>query len=452
MFVCQWLSREDPVSYTCVMSQSASIGVLKMACGLSARTQPVQAAAEVAQQILSVMPGNAIDLAFVFFTRHHADAARALGYALRRRLEPRVLIGVSAESVIAGGIEQEGSPGVSVLAASLPGVEARTFKVGDLMEFASSGETGALADAAGMQSEIGGSGIPYRGTLLLADPFSVPMGTLLPALSLARPTDGPREHVAPLLGGLASSAETAGENVFLLNDEVFHDGGVGVSLAGAVRIDPLVSQGCRAVGTPLVITAGKGQIISSLGGKPALRALMETVESLNEHDKKLCQRGILVGRVINEYKDRFGRNDFLIRGLLGVDKNSNALAVADLIRVGQTIQFHVRDDTTASEDLEMLLDAQRLHDTPVGAMLFTCNARGRRLFHTPNHDASRLAAAFADPTPAEQVAKPGEPVVRPGPYVPLAGFFAAGEIGPIGDGLFLHGHTASAALFRHAVM
>ncbi|MBC7773602.1 MAG: FIST C-terminal domain-containing protein, partial [Pyrinomonadaceae bacterium] len=177
---------------------------------------------------------------------------------------------------------------------------------------------------------------------------------------------------------------------------------------------------------------------------------MEAIETLSESDRRLCERGLLVGRVINEYKDRFGRDDFLIRNVLGIDKNSEALAVADLFRVGQTIQFHVRDSSTATEDLQMLLDLQRLQEPPVGAVMFTCNGRGRRLFEKPNHDASLLATAFAGSAPGEQQAKAGEPVIHAGPVVPLAGFFAAGEIGPVGGSVFLHGQTASVALFRHA--
>lgn len=436
------------------MSHSASVGVLKMACGLSARAQPVQAASEIAQQVQTSLGGQSVDLAFMFFSRHHADAARALGYSIRRRLEPRWLVGVSVESVIAGGIEQEGSPGVSVLAASLPGVDIRPFQISDLLEHTHETDAGTLAELSGMTAPAGSDagGMPYRGTILLADPFSLATNTLFPAMSRARPRDDESEGAVrpPILGGMASAADASGENVFLLNDQVIRDGGVGVSLAGGVRIDPLVSQGCRAIGTPLVITAGKGQIITSLSGRPALKALQEAIESLKPHERKLCERGILIGRVINEYKQRFGRDDFLIRGVLGVDQKSDSLVIADLIRVGQTIQFHVHDDMTASEDLEMLLDAQRLHEPPAGALLFTCNARGRKLFHSPNHDASRIAAAFADPLPAEQQAKPGEAIVRTGPYVPLAGFFAAGEIGPVGDSTFVHGRTACAALFRHA--
>jgi len=434
--------------YTFAMTNTASIGVLKVACALSQRPHPVQAANEVCEQALVGLSSHPADLVIMSFTRHHSDAARALAYAVRRRLDPRVLVGISAESVIGGQVELEGEAGVSLFAASLPGVDIRPFRISELLEHVSPPEHAVLASAAGMT----GSG-PYRGTLLFADPCSVPSNTLLPALARARPTTEGRGgrgrgRPAPIIGGLASAADAPGENVFVLNDDIIREGGVGVSLAGAVRIDSLVSQGCRPFGTPLIITAGKGQIITALNGKPALTALLAAIETLSERDRRLCERGILVGRVINEYKERFGRDDFLIRALLGVDRTSNALAVADLLRVGQTIQFHVRDATTASEDMQMLLDFQRLHEPPAGAFLFTCNGRGRRLFETPNHDASTISTAFSAGVPGEQSSKSGQPIFPPGPIIPLAGFFAGGEIGPIGDGVFVHGQTAIAALFR----
>jgi small ligand-binding sensory domain FIST len=269
--------------------------------------------------------------------------------------------------------------------------------------------------------------------LLLADPFSVPMNALLPALSRARPAPAAASDAratakrAPIIGGLASAAAKAGGNVMLFNDTIFRAGGVGVSLRGNIRVDSLVSQGCRAFGPPYVVTGGKGQIITSLGGKPALQALAEAIETLDEQGKKLLQRGIFIGRAITEYKARFGRDDFLIRGVIGVDKNTEALAVAELLRIGQTIQFHLRDAETASEDLGMLLDVQRLYDPPAGALLFTCNGRGTRMFSQPDHDAAAVATAFGS--------------------LPLAGFLAQGELGPIGKQNFVHGFTASVGLF-----
>jgi small ligand-binding sensory domain FIST len=137
---------------------------------------------------------------------------------------------------------------------------------------------------------------------------------------------------------------------------------------------------------------------------------------------------VLIGTVIDEYKDRFGRGDFLVRSILGMDQKKEAIAVGDTPRVGQTVQFHVRDAATAHEDLQLLLDAQQLKEAPLGAMLFTCNGRGARLFKDGRNDVQTIRDRLGD--------------------LPLAGFFAAGEIGPIGGRCFVHGHTASLALVR----
>jgi small ligand-binding sensory domain FIST len=133
---------------------------------------------------------------------------------------------------------------------------------------------------------------------------------------------------------------------------------------------------------------------------------------------------------INEYKDEFKRGDFLVRGLMGVDQDSGGLAIGDHARAGQTIQFHVRDAASADEDLRELLAARNGQSTPAGALLFSCNGRGTRMFPTPDHDASVTREVLSG--------------------VPLAGFFAMGELGPVGGKSFMHGHTASLALFSEA--
>jgi len=217
---------------------------------------------------------------------------------------------------------------------------------------------------------------------------------------------------------------------------------------GPVRIDAVVSQGCRAFGPNMVVTKARGNIIFQLGGHPALEAVQHAIEDLPEEQRPLLEGGLFLGRVINEYKDRFGRSDYLIRNLLGVDKNSGALAVGDMIRVGQTVRLHVRDSTAASEDLALLLDAQQLHERPAGALMVTCNGRGTRLFPTPHHDAAAVVRAFRLPEGGEERAKGGRAIDPQDRPLPLAGMFANGEIGPIGGQSFLHGHTAVAALFR----
>ena len=394
------------------------------------------------------------DLAVVFFSMHHLDAAGAIAHVVRKKLQPRVLIGCSTEAVLGGEIEMENSPGVSILAASMPGVRAHAFSTEEIpipRDYVTS-DPSPIAAATGMTHD-------HRGTILLADPFSVPLNALLPLMASARNQatgHQPDPHYAgsllrrtsPLIGGLASGSNKPGGNVLLLNDRILRSGGVGLSLAGKIRVDSLVSQGCRPIGPVLIVTGCKGQMITTLGGRPALEALEEILDSLGPAMRERLRRGLFIGRAINEYKDRFGRDDFLIRNVIGVDKEHKALAVADLLRIGQTIQFHVRDAQTAAEDLALLLDLQKLHEPPAGVLMFTCNGRGTRLFDKPHHDAAAFARAFAPPQTAEQQAKAGTAIGGSSPTVPLAGFFCAGEIGPVGDQVFVHGQTACAAIFR----
>ncbi len=448
---------------------------LKIGAGVSghldASMAAEYAAGRCAEALAASAPGatpSTTDMAVVFFSMHHADAAGAIAQVVRKRLDPKVIIGCTAEAVIGGEIEMENSPGVSIFAASMPGVKAHVFSTDELpvpkeaapSAAAAGGSSGGaatvdpepLARAAGLVAD-------HRATILLADPFSVPLNALLPLMAHGRNeatghTPDPNyagsllRRSSPIIGGLASGSNKPGGNVLLLNDRVLRSGGVGLSLSGKVRVDSLVSQGCRPIGPTLIVTGCKGQMITHLGGRPALEALEEILDSLGPAMRERLRRGLFIGRAINEYKDRFGRDDFLIRHVIGVDKEHKFIAVADLLRVGQTIQFHVRDAQTASEDLALLLDMQKLYEPPAGVLLFTCNGRGTRLFERPHHDAAAFSRAFAPPTTGEQQAKAGSPLPAPSSGVPLAGFFCAGEIGPVGDQVFVHGQTACAALFR----
>jgi small ligand-binding sensory domain FIST len=180
----------------------------------------------------------------------------------------------------------------------------------------------------------------------------------------------------------------------------------------------------------MVITRGQENIIEELGGRPPLAQLQELWNSLTPEDQNLFQQGLHIGRVINEYQGEFQRGDFLVRNVLGLDRATGALAITDRVRVGQTVQFHVRDAETADEDLHALLQLDvHAHDKPPqGALLFTCNGRGTRLFNQPHHDAGVIRAEAGT--------------------IPVAGFFAQGELGPVGGQNFIHGFTASVALFE----
>jgi small ligand-binding sensory domain FIST len=195
-------------------------------------------------------------------------------------------------------------------------------------------------------------------------------------------------------------------------------------------VRPVVSQGCRPVGRPLVITRAEENLIVELGGTPALDRLREMYGDLDDADRELVRSSLHVGRAASEYRDTFRRGDFLVRNVLGADPDSGVIAVGDLVRAGQTVQFHVRDAASADEDLRELLGNAASDVDPAGALVFTCNGRGTRLFAEPNHDARCLQRCL-------------------GP-LPAAGFFAQGEIGPIGTRTFLHGFTASIAIFEPA--
>jgi len=209
-----------------------------------------------------------------------------------------------------------------------------------------------------------------------------------------------------------------------LNDHQYSDGAVGALLPPVESLTAVVSQGCRPIGTPMTVTKSEGRIIYELAGRPALERLVELLESLNADERALAQRGIHLGRVIDEHKIEFDRGDFLIRTVLGGDREVGAIAVGDDVDIGATVQFQVRDAESADHDLRELLAGQRAQ----GALVFTCNGRGTHLFGTPDHDAQLVNAHVEGGA--------------------TAGMFCAGEVGPIGDRSFLHGFTASILLFR----
>jgi len=418
-----------------------------MAAGVSGTLDTISAAYQASEQCMNGLGdqlGNGPDLAVVFFSPHHLTSVSQLSTAIRRRLLPKNLVGVSCEAVIGGSQEYERAPGISILAARFPGVEIKTFAT---EQFPVSDES---AESLFMLRDVIGASEDLRFTLLLGDPFSLPLIKTLPDLNRARVGGGGANGNGVIFGGLASASMTAGGNALLLDDRIVKSGGVGVSLKGNLRVDTVVSQGCKSFGPAMVITKAKNNLILELGGKPAIEAIQKVLDDQGKARHQLLAGGMFVGIVIDETKKRFGRDDFLIRKVMGVHPEEGAIAVADLVKTGQTIKLHTRDAVTAHDDLSMLLDAQKLHEKPKGAMLISCNGRGRRLFKDRNHDAQTVSKAFSQAAAGEELSKPGTAYYtgQMTPPVPLAGFFGAGEIGPIGGRSFVHGQTACVALFR----
>ena len=359
-----------------------------------------------------------IDLLVMFVTTEHVDHFQKMAKRLREALKPAVMLGCAGGSVIGVQTEIHNQPGLSVMAAVLPDVQIKPVRLHP-------GQWGQLLNNTEFltQKIISDPMQDPQCMILLADPYSTPMVSFLPAL----------KQVAPqmsVIGGMASSGDSPGTNRFILNDQYEFDGAVGITLTGHLSASCTLSQGARPIGKPLIVTKADKHIIQQVGGKPAIKALNEMLQTLGPLDRNLVKtNGVLVGRVINEYKSQFGRGDFLIRKVVGYDDELGIIAINDSrLRVGQTIQFHVQDRDTAVEDFEMLLELEQMQLEAQGALIFPCSTRGKKFFGIEPADAQLVYEAMGD--------------------LPLAGFFAAGEIGPVGDTNFMHSHTVSMVTFR----
>lgn len=353
-------------------------------------------------------------------------------------------VGLVTSGPIRDRTEYEEIDAISALALSCDGLGVHPFTLDDAPPLPdthpSPDEIAGLAGLLGVSSET-------RGTLLFVNGMRTPLVRLIPALSAAMP-----EGAGPLLGGLASGFPEDGFPMLALDGKPIASG-VGISLTGPLTIDSVVSQAARPIGEPMVVTKARSNVILQLGGRTAVARIAEIAETLGEHERELLTSLPLIGRVVDEYKSRHGRGDFVVRNILGLDAASGSVAVADFIRPGQTVQLHVRDSETAGDDLAMLLEAQQLRDPPpAGALLIPCVSRGRAFFERPNHDAGAVCDAFS-PRPLDpgvELAKAGVRIDPEGPGLPVAGFFADGEIGPLAGETFLHNHSACVALFRPA--
>ena len=360
---------------------------------------------------------SAPDLALLFFSPHHAADAGRLAASAQKRLTATCLIGCPGESIVGNDQEIEEGAAMSLwLAKWNTPVRLTPFHL--VAE-----ETPDGYSLLGWPDAVTSADPAKSLILMVADPFTFPVDAFLQQVNT--------EHRGlRVMGGMASGLRGPGECSLILGDRVVEEGAAGVLLQGPVQVRAVVSQGCRPIGRHMIITRGHDNVIAGLGGKTPLEQLQELWQELNPRDQRLLQQGLHVGRVINEYQGEFQRGDFLIRNVMGLDRDSGALAITDRVRVGQTVQFHVRDADSADEDLHALLqlDLSAHERKPAGALLFTCNGRGTRLFPETSHDARAIRAEAG--------------------ALPLAGFFAQGELGPVGGQNFIHGFTASVVLFE----
>jgi len=375
-----------------------------------------RALADCCGQVRAGLAEQKPDLAIGFVSPHFVLEYERVPKLVKKALGARAFIGCSAGGLIGGGQEVERQPAVSITAAVLPGVDTSPFHCDDddLPDPDDPPDTWEKLVKVKQAEE------PCF--ILLPDPFSIRVDNLVQGLDFAFPK-------AIKVGGLASGANRPGLNALFLNDSTYHSGAVGLSLAGNVLVETVVAQGCRPIGYAMRVTRCKSNFLYELDGEPAVNVLHDLLVGMPKHDQELARNSLFLGVVMDEFKTDFKPGDFLIRNILGVEPNSGALVVGEVLRNERTVQFHLRDAATSADDLRLCLkhycDAHG--QRAAGALLFSCLGRGEHLYGRANHDSECFREYMGE--------------------TPLGGFFCNGEIGPVGGTTFLHGYTSSFGIF-----
>ena len=391
---------------------------MKWASTISDRETLEEAMEECVSSIRSEMGENTPDLAVIFLSSHFSSQCEDVPRVLRDKLGPKVILGCSAGGVIGGGREVEHRPGLSLTVAHLPDVELYPFHLdGDDVPDMDAGPD-AWEEALNVTAE------DDPRFVLLVDPLSFPAQDFLVGLDYAFSR-------SVKIGGLASGGQQQGGNALFLGDRVYRTGAIGVGMKGNIVVDTVVAQGCRPIGPLMNITKCERNLVIELDQRSPLEVLRDLFASCSQRDQELMQQSLFLGIMMDDFTEEPRQGDFLIRNIIGMDGRAGTLAIGEMLREGQRVEFHLRDALTSADDLANLLtrySSDREVDQVQGALLFSCLGRGEHLYGRPDHDTD----LFRD--------KVG--------VVPLGGFFCNGEIGQVGGTTFLHGYTSSFGIFR----
>jgi small ligand-binding sensory domain FIST len=376
------------------------------------------AISECGEAIRAEIGPLAVDLVVAFVSQHHASGFDRVPELVRQEFPQGAIVGCSAGGVIGAGREVEHRPGLAIAAAHLPDVDVAPFRV----------ETSDMPDADAppdrWEELVHVSGHREAHFVLLVDPFSFDAEQFVMGLDFAFPPSSK-------IGGMASGGQRPGGNALFLTDEVYRSGAVGVALSGNVTVDTIVAQGCRPIGRPMQVTSVNRNVLTGLDDEKPIEVLQRIYSGLPASDQLLARQAVFLGIAMDPMNETPQLGDFLVRTIVGGDHATGAISVAEMLREGQTVQFHVRDAATSAQDLDHMLtsySAQSPIYEETGALLFSCLGRGEYLYGQPDHDTQM----FRDK-------------VSP---MPLTGFFCNGEIGPVGGSTFLHSYTSSFGIFR----
>ncbi len=356
--------------------------------------------------------GTDPSLVFAFVSPDWRPHVGELGEILQIHGHSPVVLGCSTDGIVGVGEERENTSGLSLLFLHLPNSEVQT-------EIIMGSDTERAEDLVLQPESVDGSEEGAGAWIVLGDPANLPAENWLRQWNAAWPN-------SPCYGGLASGdPETDGFFLFRETGVMDDAAALLVHLSGGVRLEGVVSQGCRPIGEPYTITEVDDNVLVTIGQRQAYDILEQAYETLEEGEQESARGNIFAGLAVNEYVDEFKRGDFLVRNIIGGDPTAGVLALGAWPRVGQTLQFQLRDGEAADEDFRAQCDdAQAEFGQPFASLLFSCGGRGLHMFGSPNHDAGILEEVFGK--------------------VPTSGFFCSGEIGPVGGTSFVHGYTAVA--------
>ncbi len=357
---------------------------------------------EAAEGVIQEL-GEDIDLVIVFVSSAYSDHYSSLPAILGRYFPNATRFGCSTAGILENGELGDSPKGVTIMAAQLPGVQIQSFHIdGDPEDW-------SIEEPSDQSSEI----------IVLADPFSCQTSKLGEWLDSNFPD-------SQSIGGVASGGWAAGETILLQNDELLRTGAIGITLTGNIKMNTIVSQGCRPIGSPMFITRSIGNQIFEIDGEPAMLLLERLFASLDDADRKLAHTSLFLGLGMQDQQETYNHGDFLIRNILGIDPETRSITIAAAIEPKAIIQFHLRDSDASTVELKEQLAT--LKDTkPAAALVFSCMGRDKDLSGTSSHDATVLSEAMGQ--------------------TPMAGFFGNGEIGPVAGKTFLHTYTTAIGFF-----
>ena len=367
----------------------------------------------VNQQLAENGPELVPDLVVVFVAGYPPDDFENAVQRIAELTNGRNVISVTCQSIVAGDQEMENTKGISIWAACWSDAEVTPM----MLEFSS--ESGPSPFVGLPQDQWQDDAV----LLMFSEAYSFPSDAILEHLNNTYP--GLR-----VFGGVSDTGLDPSNARLMLNGQVQSKGAVAVRISG-VDVQTVVSQGCRPIGDAMIVTDSERNVIGTLGGQPAFELIKKIYTTLPTQDRERVERGLHLGIVMSELQDEFQYGDFLIRNVIGIDEETKSITISDYIRKGRTVKFHIRDQVSASIELRSMLEhamADKNLNSPRAALAFTCNGRGSHLFEQPHHDAAMIRQVVGE--------------------IPTAGFFAAGEFGYVGNSNFLHGFTASIALFQ----